>query len=504
MLKSLLNTIRGDRKMFYPSDLARCRDNGDFFLGRGGMFTGTRVLRKKQNIILPQSVLESHILVLGKTGTGKSVCLKNIISQAIRKNWGVHVIDFKPDADLYMTVYYEAFLNNRLKDFIFYSPNLATVRGEKFDDPALSVWPTTSATYNPLLVGSQEERVSKVMSATEEPGKKGEGFWEGIRQKSYDAVIGGCMGTGKPFNFKDLLTCLEKPEALQHIINTTNNMDAKDKLSGIYKILSSNDMRSQMQYAGPINELGHLAQGEISEYFNSYSPCINLEDIVENGKILHVALSTQLSEKSAQGIAKMLIADLNNIIGRKLTSGQGRLKQRFLIIVDEFEDAISEGVKHLFNKSRGAGFTLCVGHQTIADLVHATSKEFAEVVLANTNTKVVFPVASQEDTDRLCKMMGKTTRKKGTNIEIPTFFERYLRREETDLVEPGYLSRMEPFNFYSLSGGTAWRGVIPVIPRVTVEDMERIGCVYSYDKSKEDQSQGLNLENKYRRAGKEK
>jgi len=67
-----------------------------------------------------RSDLRSHLYVVGKTGTGKSTLIKNIVSQAIALRIGVGVLD--PHGSLIEDILDEAIPEERIKDTIVFAP----------------------------------------------------------------------------------------------------------------------------------------------------------------------------------------------------------------------------------------------------------------------------------------------------------------------------------------------------------------------------------------------
>jgi hypothetical protein len=493
VIKSLINKTANEKQIFYPSDIKRYINTNSFYLGRGGEFTGGPYLKRKGDVIVPESILQAHGLFVGVTRSGKSVLLKSIASQAIRKGWGVMVIDFKPDADLYQAVFMESLKTERINDFIFFSPNLAAIRDTKI------VFPSSSATYNPFLFGTQEEIVSKIKRSISNFDKQtgGDKFWEDVQIDAIDACVGSLMGMDKVFNWKDIWTLLVKPDAQLYVLEHTKNIQAREKLREIHIFFKKNYDTAQKYYLGTKIAIGEYALSEISQYLNSYDPNLNIYDAVHKKKIVHVALSALLSEKTSSGMAKLLISDLNSIIGHVVTE-QKKLKTRFLVIIDEFSRCIFGGVEDLFAMAAGAGITLLVGFQSLSDIEQKGGAPLRKRIMANTQTKVFMMQTDAEAPQTLAEIAGKTYRSKTKTYEYSIFnpfssFEKNIRKEETNIIEPSFLTNLEPLNFYARIGTQNFRGVVPIIPSVT----EDPGIKYHYNHTKEDNSRGLGLFEKF-------
>jgi hypothetical protein len=479
----------------YVSDIEKYTMTGDFYIGKGGVFTGSHRLLRRGDVVIPEGLFKAHTSILGATRSGKSVALKLLASQAIRKGYGLILIDFKPDFDLYRTVRHEAKAMGREDGYIFFSPNMGAVDP---DNPG-GVFPPSSATYNPLMKGSQEEIVSRVLRSISEfdKGSGGDRYWEDIKEDILDAIIGCLMGMDKPFNYADMWTAISSEDAMNYIIENTRNYQARAKLNEIYRQLTGEaGDRVRLQYKGTQVALGYYAISEVAPFLNSYEPAIDLHDVITRQQILHVALSQQLAQKTASGTAKLLLSDLNSVVGRILTT-VGRLDTRFVVIIDEFGCSIFKGIEDLFNKSAGAGVSLVIAHQSLSDIDFKAGAEMRNIIMDNTRSKIYFSQTGSAGPKFFSEICGKCYRQKGKYKEYSVFnpfvfFERNVRQEETALVEPHYLTNLEDINFYAKVGDMVYRGVTPILP--SLPDAEE---PYHYDITKESHSAGLNLFNRF-------
>ncbi len=83
----------------------------------------------------------------------------------------------------------------------------------------------------------------------------------------------------------------------------------------------------------------------------------------------------------------------------------------FSCILDDFQDYIYEGFGSLLNKSRSANVGVVFSHQALGDL-DKVSEAFRNVVLTNTNVKIVMRMNDPETCDHFANTFGtKTTTK---------------------------------------------------------------------------------------------
>lgn len=85
----------------------------------------------------------------------------------------------------------------------------------------------------------------------------------------------------------------------------------------------------------------------------------------------------------------------------------------FSCILDDFQDYIYEGFGSLLNKSRSANVGVVFSHQALGDL-DKVSEAFRNVVLTNTNIKVVMRMNDPDTCDHFAKTFGTNTTTKVT------------------------------------------------------------------------------------------
>lgn len=108
----------------------------------------------------------------------------------------------------------------------------------------------------------------------------------------------------------------------------------------------------------------------------------------------------------------------------------------FSCILDDFQDYIYEGFGSLLNKSRSANVGVVFSHQALGDL-DKVSEAFRNVVLTNTNIKVVMRMNDPETCDHFAKTFGTKTTTKVTH-----------KTKDGDSTGDGTIRDVEEFNFH--------------------------------------------------------
>ena len=108
----------------------------------------------------------------------------------------------------------------------------------------------------------------------------------------------------------------------------------------------------------------------------------------------------------------------------------------FSCILDDFQDYIYEGFGSLLNKSRSANVGVVFSHQALGDL-DKVSEAFRNVVLTNTNIKVVMRMNDPETCEHFAKTFGTKTTTKLTQ-----------KTEDGAATGDGTIRDVEEFNFH--------------------------------------------------------
>lgn len=108
----------------------------------------------------------------------------------------------------------------------------------------------------------------------------------------------------------------------------------------------------------------------------------------------------------------------------------------FSVILDDFQDYIYEGFGALLNKSRSANVGVVFSHQALGDL-DKVSGAFRNIVLTNTNIKIIMRMNDPETCDHFAKTFGTKTITKVTE-----------KTKDGGVTGDGSARDVEQFNFH--------------------------------------------------------
>jgi hypothetical protein len=178
----------------------------------------------------------------------------------------------------------------------------------------------------------------------------------------------------------------------------------------------------------------------------------------------------------------MCLADLMSYIGRKYAfdDAAGFSKGRLTVIVDEVADALAPESVNLLNKARGAGLSMVMAGQSLADLeVALGSSADARRALANMGTFLTLRAANPDDARFFSEKVGVRPLPAVTRGETyePSLFSSgrknisdFAYRSSTStsmrsdyLLPTSALDRLARFHFFGLWAGELRKGMLPLL-----------------------------------------
>jgi intracellular multiplication protein IcmO len=351
---------------------------------------------------IPNGFLQRHTAIIGQSGVGKTTLGEFILWQQIVRGGGFLFIDAKLDAET----------RDRLN-------LMMTLAGRQSDFYVLNVdSPDNSNTYNPLIQGDSDEIASRLLnllpSSENNPGSD---FYRQSANYALTVLIGALKAAKKRYHFADLAIILQSARAMAELerlvpSGAPERMTLQVFLDG-YRKKSKEGVqidvdRIKQVLGGMSGRIAQFAQGKFGEVFNTYTPEIDLTDIIKNNKCLYVMLPTMGKDTAALNLGKMVLSDLRtavyNVQGLKKIY---RPNPPFLVFADEMGSYVMPGIKTLFEQARSASICMVPAFQTFANLSQV-SPDFADIIIGNTWNKVLFKFASKDSPEMAAEIIGKT------------------------------------------------------------------------------------------------
>jgi conjugal transfer pilus assembly protein TraD len=290
----------------------------------------------------------SHTLVLGATGSGKTVSEAWIAGRLIAHGHGAIVVDPKGDETLRAELRSVARLAQR----------------------AFLEWtPVGPCSYNPYASGSDGEVADKALA--------GEVFTEPHYLRLTQRYLGHAVRTMRsakiPITVGTLMANLH-PDQLE----VTARALPSDQAKVVEEYLDSLVERQRRDLAGARDRLSILAESEVSRWFDpERAPAIDLRAAVASRSVVYFALDSDRRPLLAQMVAAALVSDLVTLVADLQEDPISTV-----VLIDEFSAVAAKQVSRLFGRARSAGMSLLLATQELVDL-QAVDAGLRDQVLGN-------------------------------------------------------------------------------------------------------------------------
>jgi type IV secretory pathway TraG/TraD family ATPase VirD4 len=319
---------------------------------------------------LPISAEIKHMLILGKTGSGKTNTLNQMLVEVRRRKKKALVYDVKGD---YLAKFY-----NPETDLIFNPVDMRCVGWNIFNEVesvmdlvviANAIIPSAPGNTDPTWYNVPRDILYGILLYC----------WLSKRRTNKDVWQVLCMGT----------------KEISEILNYTQGAErAYVGLGDPTTKTAQNLMMMVMQFAKVFEFLQHIdGDFSIKKWVES-----------DNKNFIFVADYKDLSDILQPGNALFI-----EILGRKLLTLADDLKRRLFIFLDEFASLQKlEIIVDLLNLSRSKGGAIFIGTQDIGRIDARYGKEVRESIINACGNNLIFKVEDATTADFCSKKLGET------------------------------------------------------------------------------------------------
>jgi len=322
-----------------------------------------------------------HMYVLGKSGTGKSVLLSNLIVQNIQNGEGVCVVD--PHGELVEEILH-LIPDHRVKDVIYFNPADADFHVGfnviQLDDPKYKhlVASGLMGIFTKIWANAWSSRMeyilnNAILALLDTPGTTLLGIPRLLVDKDYRQMIIGNL---------------------------------KDPVVKAFWVHEYEQWREQFrnEAIAPIqNKVGQfLSTSIIRNVVGQPKSTIDIFDIMNEGKIFLVNVSKgRIGEDNSALLGGMIITKIQLAAMERVRIPEEERKD-FYLYVDEFQNFATDSFANILSEARKYRLNLTVAHQYTAQLENKDGSKVRDAVFGNVGTMIIFRVGA-DDADFLEK-----------------------------------------------------------------------------------------------------
>jgi hypothetical protein len=316
----------------------------------------------------------THTLVVGSTGSGKTVTQAWMTVRAIERGMGAIVVDPKGDRFLRGEILRRARIAGR---------------------PLLEWTPSGPSVYNPYARGSDTEITDRLLA--------GERFTEPhyLRQaqRHLGHVVRVLRGLGVEVSLATIVQHLD-PARLECSARSLSESQAE----ATYAYLDSLTPRQRNDLTGVRDRLAVLAESDVGAWLDPHTADakpFDLLDAVRTRAVVYFNLESDSRPLLTQMLGAAIVQDLQTTVA----SLQGR-PEPTLVVIDEFSTIAAEQVARLFARARSAGFSLLLGTQELCDLRLPGRETLLEQVLGNLSALVAHRQVVPDSAELIARLAG--------------------------------------------------------------------------------------------------
>jgi CxxC-x17-CxxC domain-containing protein len=322
-----------------------------------------------------------HMYLLGKSGTGKSVTLENMIIQNIHQGEGVCVVD--PHGELVEKIL-ETIPPERINDVIYFNP------ADTDFNIGFNVLQLDDPRYKHLVASGLMGIFTKIWANA----------WSSRMEYILNNTILALLDTPDT-TLLGIPRMLVDKDYRQYIIN--NLKDPVVKAFWVHEYEAWRDQFRNEAIAPIQNKVGQfLSSNIVRNVVGQTRSTINIFDIMNSKKIFLVNVSKgRVGEDNSALLGGMLITKLQLSAMERVRIPENQ-REDFYLYVDEFQNFVTDSFASILSEARKYRLNLIIAHQYIAQLETADGSAVKDAVFGNVGTMVIFRVGA-DDADHLEK-----------------------------------------------------------------------------------------------------
>jgi type IV secretory pathway TraG/TraD family ATPase VirD4 len=295
--------------------------------------------------------------------------------------------------------------------------------------------PDISVRYNPFYSehGLYQEHANFIFESFDLK----QDFFHGHQATYLSDLVRVLAHTGKRFNIHDVLVLALDEKVLKEQIAIArgclgqhSNSTVQRKLNlemSIRNLQQSFEDRDRVpKIQGLLNELMTFLEDDLSTVTGAYDEVLSLDEVIEKELILFVSLNTNKNSKAVTALGRMLLQNMQLIIGKRYEDElQHRHQNRPMIsvILDEFAPFAYANFAQILQTARGTNTAFLFALQSLPQLL-TVGRGFRDDVSSAPNTTMLLRTRDEETTQYFLKASARVRQKRRTlTVQRTGFFE---------------------------------------------------------------------------------
>lgn len=314
-----------------------------------------------------------HVYVIGKTGTGKSTLLANMVINDLKHNEGLCVID--PHGDLVETLL-DFIPKHRINDVIYFDP------ADQERTVQINLFEGENVVHRELIASGIISVFQKLYSYSWGP--------------RLEYILRNCLLTllkSKEAKLSDVLELLTNKNFRDEIVEKLDDPILKSFWVNEYNKMQ--DRQRQESIASILNKVGQFVSSPIvRNVVNTNQSSFSIEELMSQGKILLVNLSQgRLGEDNATLLGAMMITKIQLAAMARVNVPEDQ-RPDFYLYVDEFQNFATDAFIKILSEARKYHLNLTLANQYIDQI----PEEVRNAIFGNCGNIISFVMGAGDAT----------------------------------------------------------------------------------------------------------
>jgi len=365
--------------------LAARRAPGPVNMPKEGLILGINTYRGIDNKVrIKPDDRRRHMYIIGKSGTGKSVMLQNMIIQDVREGKGVCVVD--PHGDLVEGVL-QQIPAERANDVIVFDPsdterpmglNMLEFTDESQKDFAVQeMIAIFYKLFPPEMIGPMfEHNMRNVMLTL-------------MADKEYPGTIA------------DIPRMFTDPAFQKYKVSKL--ADPVVRAFWEKEMAKTTDFHKSEMLGYLISKVGRFVENEMMRnIIGQPKSGFDFRQAMDEGKVLLVNLSKGKTGEVNSSLLGLIIVSKIQMAAMTRAELPEAQRKDFYLYIDEFQNFITDSIATILSEARKYRLNLIIAHQYLGQLVQNNDTKIRDAVLGTTGTIVSFKIGV-EDAETIAK-----------------------------------------------------------------------------------------------------